>query len=212
MPITKATASSIAPAAKGDLVVGSATNDAAVLGVGTNDQVLTADSSTATGLKWATASSGGLTLLETLSLSGSSVTSSTISGSYTDLQILVQGAYGSAGGNALNMRFNGDTGSNYKRYYLETAGSGTAGDTGTLISGLTNFGTSSSYGPASVSFIQIPRYAQSHFKSLVFTSQSDTQLRSGMYLWNSTSAITSITFIANNGNFGGGTAYIYGVN
>ena len=55
MPITKATASSIAPAAKGDLVVGSATNDAAVLGVGSNDQVLTADSSTATGLKWATA-------------------------------------------------------------------------------------------------------------------------------------------------------------
>jgi len=33
MPITKATASSIAPAAKGDLVVGSATNDASVLAV-----------------------------------------------------------------------------------------------------------------------------------------------------------------------------------
>ena len=59
MPITKATASSIAPAAKGDLVVGSATNDAAVLGVGSNDQVLTADSSTATGLKWAAAGGGG---------------------------------------------------------------------------------------------------------------------------------------------------------
>jgi hypothetical protein len=58
MAITKATASSVAPAAKGDLVVGSATNDAAVLGVGSNDQVLTADSSTATGLKWATAASG----------------------------------------------------------------------------------------------------------------------------------------------------------
>lgn len=53
MPITKATASSIAPAAKGDLVVGSATNDASVLAVGTNTHVLTADSSTTTGLKWA---------------------------------------------------------------------------------------------------------------------------------------------------------------
>ena len=58
MPITKATASSIAPAAKGDLVVGSATNDAAVLAVGTNNTVLTADSSTATGLKWAAPASG----------------------------------------------------------------------------------------------------------------------------------------------------------
>ena len=57
MPITKATASSIAPAAKGDLVVGSATNDASVLAVGSANQVLTVDSSTATGLKWAAASS-----------------------------------------------------------------------------------------------------------------------------------------------------------
>jgi len=53
MAITKATGASVAPAAKGDLVVGSATNDAAVLSVGTNDYVLTADSTTTTGLKWA---------------------------------------------------------------------------------------------------------------------------------------------------------------
>ena len=58
MPITKATASSIAPAAKGDLVVGSATNDASVLAVGRANQVLTVDSSTATGLKWAAPASG----------------------------------------------------------------------------------------------------------------------------------------------------------
>jgi len=59
MPITKATASSVAPAAKGDLVVGSATNDASVLAVGTNNYVLTADSAQATGLKWAAAAAGG---------------------------------------------------------------------------------------------------------------------------------------------------------
>jgi len=57
MAITKATASSIAPAAKGDLVVGSGTNDAAVLAVGTNDYVLTAASGETTGLKWAAPSS-----------------------------------------------------------------------------------------------------------------------------------------------------------
>ena len=54
MAITKASSSAVAPAAKGDLVAGSATNDAAVLGVGANNTVLTADSTEATGLKWAT--------------------------------------------------------------------------------------------------------------------------------------------------------------
>jgi hypothetical protein len=52
MPITKATASSIAPAAKGDLVVGSATNDASVLAVGSNGDTLLADSAATTGLRW----------------------------------------------------------------------------------------------------------------------------------------------------------------
>ena len=53
MAITKATASSIAPAAKGDLVVGSATNDAGVLAVGTNAHILVADSTETLGMKWA---------------------------------------------------------------------------------------------------------------------------------------------------------------
>jgi hypothetical protein len=39
---------------KGDLIAGSAPDTVARLGVGTNDTVLTADSTAATGMKWAT--------------------------------------------------------------------------------------------------------------------------------------------------------------
>jgi hypothetical protein len=90
MAITKATASSIAPAAKGDLVAGSATNDAAVLTVGANGTTLVADSAEATGLKWATPSSGSITLLSTTTLSGASTTV-TVSQSYTDLIVWIYG-------------------------------------------------------------------------------------------------------------------------
>jgi hypothetical protein len=48
--------------AKGDLITATAADTPARLAVGTNNQVLTADSSTATGLKWATPSSGGSTV------------------------------------------------------------------------------------------------------------------------------------------------------
>ena len=44
--------------AKGDLIAASAADTPQRLAVGSNNQVLTADSSTATGLKWATPSSG----------------------------------------------------------------------------------------------------------------------------------------------------------
>jgi hypothetical protein len=118
MAITKATASSIAPAAKGDLVAGSATNDAAVLGVGANDTVLTADSTEATGLKWAAPAGGGsnFTLLNSGARtfpSGTNVkTISGISGIETILVLLrnVQ-----CGANDLQFRINGDSSSLYEQ-------------------------------------------------------------------------------------------------
>ena len=71
--------------AKGDLIAATAADTVSRLAVGTNGQVLTADSTAATGIKWAAAASGSMTLLSTTSLSGTTTTISSISGSYKHL-------------------------------------------------------------------------------------------------------------------------------
>ena len=72
---------------KGDLFTFTTVD--ARIGVGANGTVLTADSAEATGLKWATpAAGGGLTLISSVTLSGSSTTLSSIPGTYKYLYLL----------------------------------------------------------------------------------------------------------------------------
>ena len=71
--------------AKGDLIAGTGADAFARLAVGANNTVLTADSSTATGLKWAAAAGGGKVLQVVM---GTSSTSTTISTStFTDTSL-----------------------------------------------------------------------------------------------------------------------------
>jgi len=90
--ITQATA--ISPTlvdAKGDIIAASAADTVARLAVGSNDQVLTADSTAATGLKWATPG-GALTLSSIASGNFNSGTSLTISSLTQDfLQLHIYG-------------------------------------------------------------------------------------------------------------------------
>ncbi len=112
MPITKATASSIAPAAKGDLVVGSATNDAAILAVGANTYNLVADSAEATGMKWAAAASGlALISRQTFSNVASQIFDNVFSGTYPSYLIRVEDIYAATSGDDLHfqLRFAGPT-------------------------------------------------------------------------------------------------------
>jgi len=76
---------------KGDLTPATGSAAFARLGVGANNTVLTADSAAATGMKWATPTSGSMTLLSTTSLTGTSITISSINQTYRDLLVRFDG-------------------------------------------------------------------------------------------------------------------------
>ena len=90
---------------KGDLFTFTTVD--ARLGVGTNGQTLVADSAEATGLKWATPTSGGgLTVIATGTLSGTSVVISSIPGTYKQLLVNVYGATWDTANDSLGLRYN----------------------------------------------------------------------------------------------------------
>ena len=200
----------------GDIEYRSATaNTNTRLAIGTTGQVLSVSGGVPV---WSSpASGGGLTLIETLSLSGSSTTSATITAaSYKHLQVIIKTAY--VGSNAdMWIRMNGDSASGY---YRATLGSDTT--TAFAQNATTSYfqiaaipALSAVYNGVS-GIINLPRindtdvqFIQSTMYSNFDSSSLRNNLSSGVY--DNSAAITSITF-GTTGSFSGGTAYIYGVN
>jgi hypothetical protein len=69
--------------AKGDLITATAADTPARLAVGTNGQILTADSTASTGLKWTTPAAGSLTKIKTVTFSGVTSTTTSFDGVWT---------------------------------------------------------------------------------------------------------------------------------
>ena len=196
--------------AKGDLVAGTGADAFSRLAVGANDTVLTADSTTATGLKWATPSSGGMTLLSTTTLSGATTTVSSISGAYTQLLIRVLNPVFNTGGQQIRVAVNGGTaiyGNNY-------ASTGTTLDT--MTSQIKANCIQDNTGGGMIMSILIDSYATSNRKSFVL---SGIGIQSGSYKGfggsggiGISSAVTSIAVDGNNAYaFTGGTVEIWGI-
>lgn len=206
--------------AEGDLLVGDSADTLQRLAIGTTGQVLTVDTAVDGKIKWAAAASGGMTLLESLSLSGASTTSSSIANTYKHLVVVFNGIYVSGGGVDFTMRFNSDSSTNYLSGRIQnTTGTLTgrlpAAETQIQLSDTT---TGSGDLQKLTGHIWIYRYTdvnQIFFAgSTIAQNSTDTTrwsfTQNGMY--DNAAAISTITFIASGGTFSGGTAYIYGVN
>ena len=110
--------------AKGDLIVGTGADTFSRLAVGTNDYVLTADSTQATGTKWAAINAGGMTVIGSgnLTVGSSSITISSIPSTYKNLQLVIRNYKPSNDGDSAFCRVNSD--STASRHQNLTVGSG----------------------------------------------------------------------------------------
>jgi hypothetical protein len=115
--------------AKGDLITATAADTPARIAVGANDTILTADSTTATGLKWAApAASGGITLIsETTASALSSLSLSSIPSTYKQLILVWSGIYHSDDATRFNMRLNNISTTSYyiQNMYINSGTPGT---------------------------------------------------------------------------------------
>ena len=197
--------------AKGDLISATAADTPARLPVGTDGQVLLADSTTATGLKWGTSSSGGYTLLSEQTASAlSSLSFSSISSSYKHLYLTWSGIYHSATGSSFQLRFN----NNSSNYLLSVIGGygGTWGGSGAQsysatgtsdypLFGKTIYDPGMSISDYATGWIFIENYA-STTKEKVFQAWThyqdwsyDRRYVSMQGRWSNTSAISSLDIV-----------------
>lgn len=207
--------------AKGDLLAGTAADTIDRIAVGANDTVLTADSSTATGLKWATPSSGGMTQLATGTLSGTNVNLTSISGSYNNLLLIIKDVTFSSQ-ETIRLRWNGITSSTYfsSAYGHTNSTAWNYGGTPNSYVQFTDAATNMQAGSTRNAFaINFYNYASANNAQIIganwyYLNHAGNQVQGNhtMGSSNTSAAISSIDIISNSGaTFTGGNYTLWGV-
>lgn len=173
---------------------------------GNSGKYLTTNGSVAS---WATAASGGMTQIATGSLSGGTVTISSIAGTYTDLRLIVRNHETQSAQTSFNVRANSNTGS---LYY-----SGSANSTNDSAATSWSFQSASPANtPTSVMVLNIFNYASTSPRVgdyVAFSYTGSVYYRvTGSVAFNNSTAITSLNILAGGGEtFDGGTYEVWGI-
>jgi hypothetical protein len=153
----------------------------------------------------------------TLGSGSSSLTFSSIPGTYTDLRLVLVGTSATSPVGGPYARLNGDTGNNYSNTYMYGYGSGVGSGQRTSYNqiDLEYFNVFSTTIPE-MKTLDFFSYAGSTYKTILETDSSDQNgsgwTANAVFLWSSTAAITSISIYQNSSNFGvGTTATLYGI-
>lgn len=211
---------------KGDLIVGTGAHVASRVGVGSDGNVLTADSTQSAGVKWA-APSGGTSIGNRSLVYRYTVTGSTkasidtgvdtadagsndwTNGDLLEVFMTMQTAQAAAG-SSVNVTVNNDTGSNYDRLFIEA--SNTSVSAGATPSGGTSWsmsahGASGTSGYPSPITLWMPDYAGTVFNKTCTAlmanpdaTAANTTLDLRSFGWRSTSAITRLKVAGSGGN------------
>ena len=145
------------------------------LAIGTTGQVLTVAGGVPS---WATSSSGGMTLLSTTTLSGTTTSVTGVSGSYTQLFVRILNPVFNTGGQNIYLGFNSSTSSLWYNVFTSAAAAGTNNTATTWIT--CNFNQDNTGGGMIFSCL-IDAYATSNRKSFNFYGIGKTSLISAIY-------------------------------
>jgi hypothetical protein len=204
--------------AKGDLIVGTGNATFDNLPAGTNGHVLTADSTVSpSGLKWsAPAAGGGMTLISTTTLSGASITLSSIASTYVNLQLVVRNFKPATDATGLYLRMNSDSNANR---HAETISGDVFGGNPFNVNYINATNGQDNSSAEGLFVINIYDYANTAtWKMIESSSMSNNSstatnfnYRRSFGAYNQTSAISSIDLFPASGNFTSGTVLLYGV-
>jgi len=201
----------------GDTIYSSSGSTPARLGIGSTGNVLTVAGGVPT---WAApAGGGGMTLLNSggTTLSGSSTSITTLSTSYNDLYIVVEGFRPSSDGSDLYIQLNED--SNANRHFWGQPAFTDRTNTAFDNTGIRCFPATDNTATDSVGIIYIPNYADTNSWKFVLcyaisnnnTTTTNFNWQSTQGAYNQTTAISSLKFFPGTANMSAGTVYVYGV-